>query len=80
MKLCACTHTHVLVYSEDTYACVHMFACACQCRHVLCTGDCVLRGCFLRWEGVSLMSLRTEIQNLSLIENVPQDEPGDRLS
>ena len=26
------------------------------------------------------MSLRAEIQNLSLIENVPRDEPGDRLS
>ena len=47
---------------------------------MLCTGQHVLRGCFLRWKGVSPMSLRAEIQNLSLIENVPRDEPGDRLS
>lgn len=52
--------------------CVLMHACACVQVSI-----CVLGGCFLRWKGISQMSLRTEIQSLSLRVNVPQGAAGD---
>lgn len=63
--------------------CSHVCACilamralmhACACVQV---SICVLGGCFLRWKEISQMSLRTEIQSLSLRANVPQDAAGD---
>ena len=80
--MCTYTYSRMCVLWGCAHMCSHVcaciLACVCCCMHVLVyRWVCVLGGCFLWWKGISQMSLRTEIQSLSLRANVPQDAAGD---